>query len=126
MSEFVWPKLSEVVAEVRKAAAESPDHVYEPHEVGPSCTYVRKGEGGELEADCIVGQGLARAGVPLYVLAKFDVGDDTSAARKLGEVYPGDRDWPKIRWLSLVQGGQDTFRPWGEAVDRASELTARG
>lgn len=117
----MWPDLGKVVAEVRKAAAASPDHVYKTHE--GKCKYTR-GEGGSLVPDCIVGHGFAAAGVPLALLAEFDV-ETAAVDQVVAKVYPVERvEAEAANWLMIAQEQQDGGETWAEAVADADKVIA--
>lgn len=119
---------SDLVAEVRRLAAEDPDHVYRPpvHDVGEEnptwadCSYVT----GEDGKGCLIGQALSNLGVPFEELVKFE---GYNVVMTLGLMGLVDEDHVSDRaahtdeecFLMRVQYEQDDSRPWGEAVESA-------
>lgn len=114
-----------LIKAVRAVAAEKPDYRYDIDEQG-QCTYQRHGK-----PDCIVGQGLARIGVPVSDLAAFDACGDTPRPAASEGILSADIDTiltrayglsrydEDVRWLSLVQQNQDSGQTFGEAVRNA-------
>lgn len=117
--------LAEVIAEIRRIAAESPDYVYEPvvkpNSLGiGTCEYVERSADGKLIGSCIVGRALVNLGVPPEVLTFTD--DFTPTAFGLFEDPDHDGRVAEINWIQRVQGGQDRKMSWGDAVARADVL----
>lgn len=110
-----------LIAEVRKVAAEQPDHVYWP----ANCQYMAKGQ-----PSCIMGQALYRLGYLPSEVPIEDVAINVVLSR-LGLTVDG----PERTWLIRVQNAQDgriqlasldpdsSFRDrrlsWGQAVQYA-------
>lgn len=93
-------------------------YVKSDDEGGPACRYVRNGE-----PDCMIGQFLARAGVPLERLAQADdsagggPADDLLRELKAeGVVSITDKG---INALQAAQSRQDRDYPWGVALNAA-------
>lgn len=82
---------------------------------GPTCRYVRNGE-----PDCMIGQFLAKAGVPLERLVQADGGVIAKTLledlRAEGVVSITDKG---INALQAAQGRQDRGYPWGVALNAA-------
>lgn len=117
--------LTEIIAEIRRIAAESPDYVYKPV-VKPNslsletCEYVERSADGELVGSCIVGRALVNLGVPPEVLTFTS--DYTPTAFGLLADPDGDGEGTEIIWIQRVQSGQDEKMSWGDAVARADVL----
>lgn len=125
---------ADVVAEVRRLAAESPDYVYYPkgceegEEVSyyTGCSYVTGADG----KGCIVGQALANLGVPEVYLSMSDGENALGALAGLGLTtrdhvrFVKDRT-PEENFLIGVQTRQDDATAWGEAVEQALPLLAQ-
>ena len=105
-------------------AEKGEDFVYNKHSegdaYGPSCRYVWNGE-----PDCIVGQLLARMGVPVDRLAKADgalgvgtlgVGASILLCDLEEEGLVHVDDWKICIGLNRVQSRQDGGYTWGEAI----------
>jgi hypothetical protein len=112
----VSSQVTEIIAAIRQAAAERPDHVYVKSWMR-SCQYVDRN--GEAHAGCLVGQGLWRKGI---IGSSFI----DAAANRMGiESLMSYLDFvptrPQRVWLVRVQDRQDIGRPWGEAVRLADE-----
>lgn len=112
--------VKDVVAQVRRLAAENPDFVYKKvfftnSEGNPDyrCQYVKEGKG-----DCIIGQALVDVGVPVESLAEWDKGiyAATAVVPRFVDVPYDD---PAVGWLNAVQGYQDKGRTWQESVYEA-------
>lgn len=110
----------DVIEEIRVLAAESGGLLYESGPEG-GCWYVRDGK-----PSCIVGQALARLGVPLEFFEKYE---GTNAEyggwplrSLLEEVTGGRMTAEEYEWISVVQSRQDTGSTWGEAVAMADAI----
>ncbi|MFF0498493.1 hypothetical protein ACFYU5_18960 [Nocardia aobensis] len=117
--------LTEIIAEIRRIAAESPDYVYKPvvkpNSLGiGTCEYVERSADGELVGSCIVGRALVNLGVPPEVLTFTD--DFTPTAFGLLADLDFDVRGAEIKWIQRVQSGQDQKMSWGDAVARADVL----
>lgn len=107
--ETVTIKISALWDEVKKVAAENPDHVY-PEQY---CQYQHNGK-----PSCIVGQALHRLGVPVDTLAELDEGGGAVVAG-LPQMRPDLFEVDSVSdlfALSDAQEAQDNLLPWGEAV----------
>lgn len=100
----------QIIAEVRRLAAERPDYVYEKPPGSTFCLY-RHEDG---SPGCIFGQALDNLGVGLdehtygtIGIVLFDLG-----------VAKTDQ---QANWMTSVQHYQDNGRPWAEAVAKADE-----
>jgi len=102
------------------------DHVYSPRDGGttPWCKYVHEGR-----PDCIVGNVLAAAGVPIWRLEAADSFPNNPTAGELvaqlaAEEFLAPLDERTPYLLDVVQDRQDAGTPWGEAVDDAIAVSA--
>lgn len=107
-------QVTQIIAAVREAAAERPDHVYVRAPLG-RCQYVDRN--GEIHPGCLVGHGFWRRGLigPSFIDASTnrlgvdvlmsDLHLDPSAAQGI--------------WLNCVQAYQDGGYTWGNAVSSA-------
>ncbi len=102
----------QIIAEVRRLAAESPDFVYQKPEFSPVCLY-KHGDG----PGCLFGQALSNLGIEVdentrgtinNVLDRFDV----------------DRTDRQRCWMSTAQRRQDHGSSWAEAVRQADDEEA--
>lgn len=133
---LVLDLLDEAVAE------KGEDHLYENPDEPGACTYVHgydavetRDEYGDLverefvQADdltpgCIVGDVLHRAGVPLELFQELNINYDTqsSVAMRILAKHGAISYSGKVEGiLSFVQGLQDDFVPWGQAVASAKQ-----
>lgn len=128
-------KLEQLIAEVRRLAAEAPDVEYVPPTSKPTCFYTR-GKTANGGCGCLFGQALQNVfpniwqqldayerendcpyGSIPFVLADYDFrmpseGDDTSVQRQV--------NW--CRRVQKLQDGDSLGRtPWGRAVAQADE-----
>jgi hypothetical protein len=103
---------------IRAVVAEAGrDHVYElrddDDEYDGVCEYVR-----DDQPSCLIAQALARVGVPVDVLARYENRSSDWVMEKLGERYP---EWtfsrPIIFAARQAQIKQDQEKEWGEALD---------
>ena len=138
MSEKVT--LEQLEAAVREIAAERPDFVYTKQPArqgydceGSECSYVSAGISVDHQGEgCIVGQALMRIGFDKELLAEIQGGvaqdiRDFLAHPVFQERFEGlsqienlhDPRNHRLRWLSRVQGAQDTGSSWEEAVKEA-------
>lgn len=109
---------------VRARAASEPERIYTYPTVGltedgedivaEECVYVYRtyDDAYELKPSCLIGYGLIDIGVPAEKLEKIDVMQILALDRKFGFGLPTGA----LRWLSIVQDGQDFLKPWGVAV----------
>lgn len=92
------------------------DFVYSKRTGGASCRYVWNGE-----PDCIIGQLLARAGVPVERLARADAGLGQTASSLLEglerEGLVAVSDESVFLDLNRVQSRQDDDCTWGYAIE---------
>lgn len=126
----------QVHAEIIRVIGDRTDHVYAQSPLSdtasPACLYVRDGK-----PDCLVGQWLAARGVPIDVLAVFDLPSDdvedggaSSVVRHLDGrgllALPTAPDALRdvLYYLDSVQGYQDLGTKWGEAAQIAETQTA--
>jgi len=126
-------KISEVVAQVRRLAAENPDFVYEKvksksSEDSPKCLYTHNGKG-----SCIIGQAILAVDDSLYSkLADYDEGliFGYSATIVVHDLYPEEFKKAQgemyAKWLHLVQRKQDDGWTWEEAVGYADSFLDSG
>lgn len=115
----------ELVAEVRRLAAEQPDFIYGNQEGAEEneCSYFGCAVGDSNGQACIVGQAMTNLGVDmerLEDLEKSGISAGIIAALEDGLV-PIKHTGEDAQWLANVQYYQDNGRPWGEAVALASE-----
>jgi len=125
-------KISEVVAQVRRLAAENPDFVYEKvksksSEDSPRCLYTHNGKG-----SCIVGQAILAVDDSLYSkLSDYDEGliFGYSATLVVHDLYPEEFEQDQgemyASWLNWVQRKQDDGWTWAQAV-RYADTFAEG
>jgi hypothetical protein len=121
--------LAELVAEVRRIAAEQPDHTYQFLTGQRTCTYAPEsvGAGGKETQSCLVGQALRALGVPDGFFAHWN----RAAFRELSThlfdsgdlVHGGDpvADGRGRLWLERVQSSQDRGNNWANAVAFADD-----
>lgn len=120
----------DVVAEVRKIAAEMPDFVYTdqgadlgPGEFTAPCSYLGRSVGDEQGQACIVGTALQRLGVSRDDLLEQEGNCALDAVRLL--LSPTEPRLPVRYWLAHVQQAQDTGFSWGDAVRMADGEVVR-
>lgn len=92
------------------------DFIYQK-EPGGMCRYVRIGE-----PDCIVGKFLASVGVPVQRLADYDCGGGETAYAVLENLEDAGllvAEEGASRFLTALQGRQDSGLPWGESLRNA-------
>ncbi len=120
--DFTPPTADAVIAKVREIAAEAPAFVYsetDEHD-GPTCRYVKNGEG-----SCIVGKALVALGVPVDFFDRPSVSG--SPLNTVGIWQSTLRDllgWQRDLnndWLQAVQAQQDVGCAWGIAVEFADK-----
>jgi hypothetical protein len=95
-----------VIAEVRRVAAESPDHINDS-----PCVYVYR-----AQPKCLIGHGLWAAGLINKNFARplnNEIIDGQDMLSHLADAMLTDDE---ITWLRMVQIRQDSGQPWGEAV----------
>jgi hypothetical protein len=105
--------LNDIVTEIRRLAAESPDYVYE--RPGQSCVYVEY-IGDELIGSCIVGKALVNLGVNPADLLFEEIPGAYNLLRNPVKMAP-----EQVWWIDTVQGAQDDGTPWAESVAAADE-----
>lgn len=111
--------LRALVAEVRNAAAKTPDKCFGDGP-GEGCRYFDH-DGSPV---CIVGQALSALGATYGMLGPGDNDTGIRFVVQQGNTgltfVRGDVDeYRHIEWLAAVQGMQDSGRTWSEAVQRA-------
>jgi hypothetical protein len=122
---FFPPLITNVITEVRRIAAESPDFTYNFFDQDdPGCRYVKDGQG-----SCIVGKALVALGVPTDFFDTPAAGllpslelNTTINSKRVGVIFPRLFGWPRgdeLSWLMVVQAQQDTGMSWGYAVATA-------
>lgn len=108
---------TQLIADIRKIAAENPEHVYERVSLDdrtPSrCVYFIEGS-----PSCLVGQGFAKQGMAEDDLTPLDNLNSIGDLLR-DRIY--DVDPVELRWLDRVQEVQDQGLPWSEAVDIADD-----
>jgi len=124
--------LAQLVEKIRIVAATEPDRVYVADPDVPECNY-RPNKFNSC--GCIVGEGLAEAGVPVSVLAELDAGSAEPLGDQTGVGW-GDPQCKQIlaryvtsralnsKWVRYVQSAQDAHLPWGDAVREADRQSA--
>jgi hypothetical protein len=106
-----------VIAEVRKLAAEKPDNCYVPTDAWGGCCY-DKGQCTDGSVGCIFGQALQRLGRPIT-----GCGSITQALCDSRWFEPLTIDLDnEVEWCKLVQQYQDANLSWGKAVESANRL----
>ncbi|WP_431941653.1 hypothetical protein [Nocardia grenadensis] len=116
------------VAAVRKRAADNPEKVYEPpivwdpelqvYDVSDECVYVEEDrDTGNLVGSCLIGCGLADAGVPVEAMDVDETMSLIGLVDWLGVELPTDVLW----WAQSVQSAQDDNNSWSDAVAHADE-----
>lgn len=116
------------------------DYVYpndqkDPNEYGKEqsvCRYVFRGPRGELQGPgCILGHVLATAGVPVKVMAPYDVasnGQTTPGVDLLRNLFQQgliEYDHNVDTMLEAAQSTQDNGSTWGEAYNSARHVVDR-
>lgn len=86
---------------------------------GPACLYVHGDQPG-----CIIGMMLYKHGVPISTLANKDL--MSAVATMWRPLFGTTLTTSTKKWalLTHVQVGQDSFEPWGLALDKAIEKAA--
>lgn len=93
--------------EVKAVAAENPDYVYDLE----TCWYARGGE-----PSCLIGQAMHRLGVPVDMLATFDLhGPIGAIVGHFRESFDVTDDGT-FEALKVTQAWQDNKNSWGESV----------
>lgn len=114
----------QVIAEVRRLAAEQPDFVYGAQEgAGGNCSYFGCAIGDTSGQACIVGQALAGLNVDMSGLLETEktaagVTAGGALRRRMVDVAYTESE---ASWLTEVQYLQDADVPWGEAVAKADQ-----
>lgn len=103
--------VNDVIAEVRKLAAEKPDNTY-TRPGGKQCCY-DAGVCTDGSVGCIFGQALARLGHPAS--GTYTINSILFNREQLGLA----RDRPAGLWCSYVQDWQDEGFTWARAVEYA-------
>lgn len=112
--------LSEVVAEIRRLAAESPDYIYQSR--NDVCVYVEQDEAGKLVGSCIVGKALVGLGAdPEALNYPSQEVKGAWAILRYSDGTPQQQNW--IDW---VQGRQDSGHTWSQSVADADEAYGFG
>lgn len=117
----------QLIAIVRKKAAERPDFVYVSPEgmrehvitgqpVNGNCEYIHA----DGQPGCLIGQALFEAGI-IDASLRDDPsppagGLNQTVFSRLAEALELPIDQDELRWLRRVQLEQDGLKPWGEAV----------
>jgi hypothetical protein len=103
----------QIIAEVRRLAAERPDYVYEKPEFSAYCLYMH-GDG----PGCIFGHALHNLG--------WDFSEEQKGT--ITSILLGDGPDPLVEttsqqrlWMRAVQSKQDNAFTWGKAVELADE-----
>lgn len=109
---------AEIQAEIRRIAAENPDHVYLP-DVAGECVYTEMDTDDHRVGSCIVGKALINLGVDPV---RLSWSEGKFAASVLGE--PGAAADSIIGWINTVQQYQDDKISWGRAVAKADGVEA--
>lgn len=113
------PDAIETAIEVRKIAAESPDHIDPNAAAKRSCKYAKDGK-----PSCIIGHAWARLGMSVKDLAAFDDADNPVGLLYLethtDPEYDIDNTPPAEFFLNAVQREQDRGKSWGVAVAAAA------
>ena len=104
--------IDSLITEIRKVAAEQPDHVY--HNVDGKCVYATQ----DKKPSCIVGHAFIRLGIDPARLTNEHLDIFTSIEEDFVE---GATD-KKVHWVQRVQDNQDSLACWGMSVDLAGEL----
>lgn len=139
-------ELSEVVAEVRRIAAEQPEKIYreemrsvsEDGSVGTcACSNVEQDDEGNWQGSCLIGTALFNLGVTgqmfekagaigfglsttIEKLVDHEFVTFTTSGIEMTETDAYDNFTNQyVRWMSVAQMAQDNGRPWGEAVAEA-------
>ena len=116
--------LEQTIALAEEIVGENPDYIYERPNVkaSPACLYVHGDTESGMRPGCVVGHILAKAGLPLEEIAKFDAGGDTAIHALadnglLKNVI--DIDERSIAFLRELQSGQDFGETWATALSGA-------
>lgn len=109
--------IDQVIAKVREIADRNAAHVYKAGGHG-ACLYWEDGE-----PSCIFGHVFSELGVPDTAVERYDESGRGLPAilRELCDLRHSEED-SKIRWCRRVQGFQDAYVPWGQAVIAANEI----
>jgi hypothetical protein len=112
--------LSELVAQVRRLAADRPDNVYQPELVGAGhrCSYL-DGRCTDGTLGCLVGQAFRAAGLTADELQPVN---RLAICEALEHLLRQDIDCLQgahIAWLMSVQNAQDEGARWREAIEVA-------
>lgn len=106
--------LDQLVADVRKHAEREPDGIAQ-------CKYFYPGS----TPCCIVGHAMFDQGLTRSALSATAAGGPQNEKGIDSLIGCSIDDAPKVQWLTLVQGHQDSGNSWGEAVAYAdAEATA--
>lgn len=107
---------AELWDEVKAVAAETPDYIYDSE----VCWYARNGA-----PSCIVGQAMHRLGIPVDMLATFDLhGPIAPVVGHFTELFDVLDDGT-LDALKVTQAWQDNHRMWGEAVAEGEKEFAK-
>lgn len=101
--------IDDVIAEIRRLAAEKPDYVYKKPPGSALCANWYW-DGDRRVGSCIVGQALGN----LVGLDAVPIGNGSSISMLNAGIPVGPRG--KTQWVAMVQCEQDQGLPWGEAV----------
>lgn len=116
--------IEDIEKKVRQLAEANPEFVYTDQTTGNTkfdakCGYVGKEFRSTEGAGCIVGQAMQKLGVSEKILLEFEYTVDS--VNDAG--VEGLLNWLNIngsaKWLSDVQGHQDSSEPWARAVHLA-------
>jgi hypothetical protein len=102
--------VKELIAEVRRIAAERPDTVYRQPSTSCGCFY-EKGECTDGSVGCIFGQALNNLGYPVTGTASIDI---IARSRFVGNCLV------ILAWCREVQNVQDGGLSWGDAIISAN------
>lgn len=115
----------QLIAIVRRKAAENPDFVYLPEgrivdgeEFEHTCQYIHR----DGSPGCLIGQALFEAG--LIDASLYERPDNSGAFFDLVDTFAWPIDQREVDWLRRVQWYQDKRRPWGEAAQYADSKVA--
>jgi len=122
---------ADLEVEVRRLAAEQPDHVYDKdafpdRNIGASCKYTHTLEDGSKVPGCIVGQAIHNITGKL-VDQSLHGGGVLDFGFMRGENTTDDNGYnhwsPLAKFLANVQSHQDNGETWGYAVNLADDAT---
>ncbi len=105
-------ELRAVLVALREVVEEAGSDYQYPGDAGSPCFYVVAGR-----PSCLVGRVLHKLGVPLGILSSYE----NSSPTQMTVQHCGLHGVARVV-LANVQGMQDARRPWGEILNRYTEI----